>query len=552
MHISDYLATESTTLEFKETLNTAKPKNWLKTISAFANTEGGTLIIGVSDKKEFIGVTDIQKVAAKAAELINAHIEPAPYYQIHSINEDGKDYLIIRVYKGVSTPYYYTSSGTRVSYTRMGDESIMTPQHILHSLILQGMNQTYDALPSQYYIHDVSFTYLNAAFRRLADRGATTRGGGIIETSNRGVANRGLTEKDLESFGLANPDGRLTNAGALLCDQYVVGQARIFCTRWKNATKGTVGEDALDDKEYEGNILVLLENAEMFVKNNSRKSWGVTGMFRDEYEEYPIAAVREALINAIIHRDYGILGSEIHIDMYPDRLEIVSPGGMVDGSRVQSLNIADIPSMRRNRVISDIFSRLEIMERRGSGLTRIMDEYANQKVKPEFYSETSFFRVTLPKLDVVGVADNLDTDAAVADTTATETSVAEVDDTTVTEVDDTTVIDATVTDIVSVDTAGNLNIANVSDEPISYENQVEQDDRVKESVSGNDGVVLPEVAVAILERLSSDPKITIPNLSKDLDLSEWQIRYVINYLKREGIVERVGGRKDGNWKIVRQ
>ena len=152
----------------------------------------------------------------------------------------------------------------------------------------------------------------------------------------------------------------------------------------------------MDDKEYEGNLLSLLENAEVFIKNNSRKSWGVSEMQRDEHEDYPHSSVREALINAIIHRDYQIIGSEIHIDMYPDRVEITSPGGMPDGSKIQALDVSTIPSMRRNMIISDVFGRLRIMERRGSGLSRIIDGYNDFEVKPAFYSESSYFRVTLP------------------------------------------------------------------------------------------------------------------------------------------------------------
>lgn len=377
MSIKEYLTVESTTVECKESLNTAKPKSWLKTISAFANTDGGVLIIGVSDKGELIGVKDIQNEAAKAAEIINAHIEPVPRYNLIPHQEDGKNYLIIQIAKGTSTPYYYSSNGTRIAFIRLGDESITAPQHILHSLILQGMNQTFDALPSPYKLEDVSFTYLKATFRqRLNDNT--------------------ITDRDLASFGLVLPDGQLTYAGALLCDQPVVSQSRVFCTRWKNLTKGTIGEDALDDKEYEGNLITLLENAELFVKNNSQKSWGVTGMIREELEDYPISSVREALINALVHRDYQILGSEIHIDMYPDRLEITSPGGMMDGSKIQALNIAEIPSMRRNKIISDIFSRLHIMERRGSGLTRILEGYDDVEAKPDFYSDISFFKVTMP------------------------------------------------------------------------------------------------------------------------------------------------------------
>lgn len=193
-----------------------------------------------------------------------------------------------------------------------------------------------------------------------------------------------------------NTNKKVTNAGLLLCDQGLLKQSRIFCTRWKGLVKGTINEDAIDDREYTGSIISLLENAEMFIKNNSHLSWKIEGMKRIENPDYPMRAVREALVNAIIHRDYQMLGSEIHVDMYDDRLEITSPGGMIDGSFIQNLDITKISSMRRNKIISDIFNRLELMERRGSGLLRIIESYDDFNLKPKFISGISSFNVTFP------------------------------------------------------------------------------------------------------------------------------------------------------------
>ena len=114
--------------------------------------------------------------------------------------------------------------------------------------------------------------------------------------------------------------------------------------------------------------------------------------------DYPSEAVHEALVNALVHRDYMIQGSEIHVDMYDDRLEVVSPGGMPDGKRIQDLNIDDVASVRRNPIICDIFSRLRLMERRGSGLRKIIDQYPENTV-PSFRSTAQSFIVTLPNLN---------------------------------------------------------------------------------------------------------------------------------------------------------
>ena len=197
-------------------------------------------------------------------------------------------------------------------------------------------------------------------------------------------------------MGLANTEKELTNAGLLLSDQNPLKQSKIVCTRWKGLNKGIIAEDAIDDKEYNGSIIALLENADSFIKNNSKMSWKVVGMERQELEEYPITARREAIVNALIHRDYQILGAEIHIDMFDDRLEITSPGGMFDGSLIQNLEIKNIPSMRRNIVIADVFSRLHYMDRRGSGLSRILESYNDSIQKPKFISDSLSFTVIFP------------------------------------------------------------------------------------------------------------------------------------------------------------
>ena len=182
----------------------------------------------------------------------------------------------------------------------------------------------------------------------------------------------------------------------LLSDQGDLKQSKIVCTKWRGLSKGIITEDAEDDKEYTGSIISLLENAILFIKNNSKKSWKIVGMDRIEQEDYPETACREAIVNAIIHRDYQIFGSEIHVDMFDDRLEITSPGGMFDGSLVQNLEIKNIPSMRRNIIIADVFSRLHYMERRGSGLSRIIESYNDFEKKPKFISDSLSFTVIFP------------------------------------------------------------------------------------------------------------------------------------------------------------
>lgn len=377
MQLKDYEQIESTNIDYKEKLEIIKPKSWLKSVSAFANTKGGILLYGVDDNRNPVGIDDVKFTSTKIAELINSKITPIPRYELHSFQEDGMDFVEVNVGDGPATPYYYSSDGRKTAYIRSGDKSIEAPEHVLDNLILKGKNKTYDCLPSEYRIDDVSFTLLDATLKR--------------ETGTPINVNR-----DYISLNLVNEDGYITNAGLLLCDQGPIKQSRIFCTKWKGIVKGSIEGDAVDDKEYTGSIISLLENAETFIKNNSKTSWEISGMTRKEFVEYPTKAVREAIVNAIIHRDYQILGSEIHIDMYDDRLEITSPGGMVDGSQIQDLDLTKIPSLRRNTIISDIFNRLHFMERRGSGITRIIESYTDCSKKPSFSSGASSFTVIFP------------------------------------------------------------------------------------------------------------------------------------------------------------
>ena len=133
--------------------------------------------------------------------------------------------------------------------------------------------------------------------------------------------------------------------------------------------------------------------------------------------DYPQIAVHETLVNALVHRDYMIQGSEIHIDMYDDRLEIVSPGGMVDGRRIQDLNIDDVASVRRNPILCDIFHRLKLMERRGSGLQKIRAEYPADSA-PVFRSTEQAFIVTLKNMNYQVDGQN-ETDGTISGTDGT-------------------------------------------------------------------------------------------------------------------------------------
>ena len=383
MNLSKYIG-EGTLYDKKEKLETNKPKSWLKTVSAFANGIGGALIFGISDKEEIIGLDNYKKDSENISEIIKTKIEPLPKVTLkHYLIED-KNIIILFVHSGKETPYYFTEGGHQTAYIRLGNESIPAKNSDLINLILKGKNRSYDSLGTDIKKDNVSFTKLKSLY--------------YLKTGNE------FTDSDLESFGLVNKDNFLTNAGALLADEPIIKHSRIFCTRWNGLDMTSGIEEALDDNEFEGSILLLLQNAENFIKVNTKKKWKKGNESRIEMPDYPERAIQEVLVNAIIHRDYAVIGSEIHIDIYDDRIEIYSPGGMFDGSFIQEQNIMEISSLRRNPIIADLFNRIHLMERRGSGLKKIISSYQNainytQEKKVEFKSTQKDFKVILKNLN---------------------------------------------------------------------------------------------------------------------------------------------------------
>ena len=213
-----------------------------------------------------------------------------------------------------------------------------------------------------------------------------------------------MPEKIYESYGLVDTNGKLTNAGALIADESPIRYSRLFCTRWNGLTKSGGLLDALDSAEFTGSIIRLLDEGIRFIKGNTKKMWKKLPASRLELPDYCERSVFEALVNALIHRDYLVNGSEVHVDIFDNRLEIYSPGGMVGGRNIQDCDIDNVPSERRNPVLADVFLLLGYMERQGSGLNKIVEDYelaANytQDLKPVFTSTRSAFFVKLWNLN---------------------------------------------------------------------------------------------------------------------------------------------------------
>ena len=203
---------------------------------------------------------------------------------------------------------------------------------------------------------------------------------------------------------LSGVSKRILEVAIIVKEDVYMDITRVFCTRWNGLNKSGGMMDALDDAEYSGSIISLIENGEAFIKRNSRMMWRKTDNSREEMPEYVERSYHEALINGLAHRDYLVNGSEVHIDIYDDRMEIYSPGGMPDGSLIQERDPLTVPSTRRNPVLADVLNRLGYMERKGSGLEKIISGYEfqinyDESKKPKFRSDRYQFTVVMPNLN---------------------------------------------------------------------------------------------------------------------------------------------------------
>ncbi len=376
---------EATEWDRKASLERRKPRSWCKSISAFANTLGGTLIFGITDDGEMIGVDDPQGDAERISELIKSRMDPIPKFRMRFHRADnGKVLLILDVFKGEDTPYYYVGDGSMEAYVRIGNESVKASQTELRRLVLRGVNTTFDSVVTNYRIEDFAFSKLQARYKKWTGSS--------------------FQEKEMISFGLATPEGFLTNAGLLMADDSPILCSRVFCTRWLGLTRSDANFEAYDDAEISGSVLYVLDEAEAFIRRYNRKMWRKTACSREDMPDYVERSYHEALINALAHREYLEAGTEVHIDIYDSRMEIRSPGGMPDGSRIQERNPLTVTSTRRNPVLADVLNRLGYMERKGSGFEKIISGYESQlnyteEKKPTFYSDQYQFAVTLPNLN---------------------------------------------------------------------------------------------------------------------------------------------------------
>ena len=388
---------ENVALEFKE----ARPKDSLKftkTVVAFANGRGGRILFGVEDKTgRLVGISR-DKVASEmdaiADTVVNACTPRVPV-DIKPTTLEGKVLIALDVKSGDKTPYYVKSLGIRKgTFIRVGATTREVEEHKLKSLILVGENLSFDKQPVKGgRVTKKDVDALCRMMTKTAEKNCRTEG------ERKTV--KAMTEKRLVSMGLLfKKSGRLVPSYGF----YIVSgepapgimQPKIKCGVFRGVRKG----DFIDRRTCEGSVVAQIDEAYAFLLRNIRVGSEIVGTQRRDVYELPLDSIREAICNAVFHRDY-LEPSSIYVALYDDRLEILSPGGLVkDFSLEDAMNGF---SKLRNNALGDALEYMKEVEAWGGGVSRYFTACATSGLPPPTVTEEAgFFKVVFWRRDKGG------------------------------------------------------------------------------------------------------------------------------------------------------
>lgn len=356
---------ETETIELKE-MYTSDLK---KEIIAFANTNGGTIIIGVQDSGVIVGVDNPDFVMQQISNAIRDSIRPdvSMFTSIELIQEEAVFYIKLTVAQGTKKPYYLADKGLKPSgvYVRSGTTSAPASEDAIRMMIKMTDGDSFETNRS--LVQELTFQSLSE------------------ELQKRGLE---FTEVQMKNLGILSPDNIYTNMGLLVSDQ---------C---RHSIKFAIfqGTDKLvfrDRKEFTGSLFAQLTDAYKTIDFYNGTKATFHELLRTDERDYPEDAVREALLNAIVHRDYSFSGS-IFINLYADRLEMISLGGLVPGLSLEAAMLG--ASQPRNEKLANLFYRMKLIEAYGTGISKIISCYRGLSVQPKFENVEGAFRVTLPNI----------------------------------------------------------------------------------------------------------------------------------------------------------
>lgn len=357
---------ESETVELKEIV----VDDIKKEVVAFANSGDGLLYVGVSDGGEVVGVGNADETMLQISNMVRDAIKPDITMFIHYdvLDQENKKIIAVRIQRGTDRPYYLAKKGLRPEgvYVRQGTSSVPATDAAIRQMIKETDGDSFEEMRS--LEQNLTFDSAKKEFeRRKVDFGL----------------------QQMKTMKILNSDDIYTNLGLLLSEQCVH-------TIKMAAFQGVDQSIFKDRREFSGSLLQQLNDAYGYIDMHNQIHATFEGLYRIDTLDYPEVAVREALLNLLVHRDYAFRASAL-ISIYSDRIEFVSVGGLLPGIALD--DIMSGLSVCRNQNLANVFYRLELIEVYGTGIRKIMGAYENRKEKPVIQHTSNAFKIILPNVN---------------------------------------------------------------------------------------------------------------------------------------------------------
>lgn len=341
-----------------------------KEIIAFANCEGGTVYVGVADDGKVLGVENADECALQISNMVRDAVKPDVTMFIHyeTLECDGKAVVAVNIQRGTNRPYYLAKKGLRPEgvYVRQGYSSVPATDTAIRQMIKETDGDSFENMRS-----------INQALTFEATK---------KEFEKRNVV---FGQPQMQTLKIVSADGIYTNLGLLLSEQ---------CPHTiKVAVFEGINQNVFKDRrEFSGSLMQQLNEVYDYIDFHNQTHATFRKLLRIDTRDYPEVAVREALLNTLVHRDYSFRASTL-ISIYDDRIEFVSIGGLLPGLEFDDLMMG--VSVCRNPHLANVFYRLQLIEAYGTGMKKIMGAYANALVQPKIKTTNNAFKIILPNVN---------------------------------------------------------------------------------------------------------------------------------------------------------
>lgn len=342
-----------------------------KEIIAFANCDGGTVYVGVADDGTVLGVENADECALQISNMVRDAVKPDITMFIHyeTMDCEGKSIVAINIQRGTNRPYYLAKKGLRPEgvYVRQGYSSVPATDTAIRQMIKETDGDSFENMRS-----------INQAL--------------TFETTKKEFEKRDIAfgQPQMQTLKLVSTDGIYTNLGLLLSEQcpHTI-KAAVFEGSDQNVFK--------DRREFSGSLMQQLNEVYDYIDFHNQTHATFQKLLRIDTRDYPEVAVREALLNSLVHRDYSFRASTL-ISIYDDRMEFVSIGGLLPGLELDDLMMG--VSVCRNPHLANVFYRLQLIEAYGTGMKKIMGAYTDALVQPQIMTTNNAFKIILPNVNV--------------------------------------------------------------------------------------------------------------------------------------------------------